>query len=157
MKLSELKALKLEEYKKNNNLEQSYISDSVLWQSRPLLPTVKIVGKDGNGNVVFYEETSGSLQKRHYGKSDVATSYNLLYNDGIKTRLVTKEYLKNNVFELKEEYNIDKLVKFIENNNNRFNALDKEKTKPCQFKLTDEEHEIVKDFIKKMRKVRGQK
>jgi len=35
--------------------------------------------------------------------------------------------------------------------------LDKEKTKPCQFKLTDEEHEIVKDFIKKMRKVRGQK
>lgn len=157
MNLIEFKKKQADEYIKKNGLENSYISRSVLLQCKELLPEVKLVGKDENNNIIFFEETSGSLQKRHYGKSDKATSFNLLYNDGTKTEKVTKNYLlgKNIIFN--EGYDMAQLHHFIENNNKCFNALEKKEKKiKCSFYLSEEEIDIVKDFVKKMREFRGE-
>lgn len=157
MRIQELKQLQQRDYLKNNNLEQSYITQNVLWQCRPLLPEVNIVGKDRYHNVIFFEETSGSLQRRHYGKSEEATSFNLLYNDGFKTYKMTKDYLKNNQIMFNTGYDLNLLINFLENNNHRFNALKDEKKKVYQYRLSEEENELVKEFIKKMRAFRNEK
>ena len=47
--------------------KESYISEQVQFQCRELTPERKLVGKDEKGNIIFFEETSGSLQNRHYG------------------------------------------------------------------------------------------
>lgn len=153
MNLTEFKKQQMMDYKANNGIEASHISTKVLWQCRPLLPEVKIVGKSKN-NIIFFEETSGSLQKRHYGKSDKVTSYNLLYNNGKETKKVTAEYLKDTNIVFNENYDIEILNNFIKNNNNRFNALENEKrNKYCLF-LSDNEIEAVKELVKRMREIK---
>lgn len=155
MKINDLKQQQKDDYIKNNSLEQSYIETKVLWQCKPLLPEVKIVGKDENNNIIFFEETSGSLQKRHYGKFEKANSYNLLVNNGNETKKITKQYLNQAVINFNKGYDMELLLNFIENNNPCFNALDCEKKNSYRFSLSDKEYLIVKEFIDKMRKYRG--
>ena len=81
----------------------------------------------------------------------------MLYNDGIKTEKVTKDFLLNKTIIFKEGYNIEQLHHFIENNNKCFNALEKKGKKiKCSFYLSENEIDIVKDFVKKMREFRGE-
>lgn len=152
MDLAELKKEQQDKYIIDNGLNQSYIDKKVLWQCRPLLPEIKIVGKDkNNGNIIFFEETSGSLQKRHYGKINKATSFNLVYFDGEKSNLVTRNYLVKAKIEYNDDYDLPMLNKFLDNNNHRFNALDNEKRKRYSYNLTERENEIVREFVRKLR------
>ena len=141
-----------EQYFKCNGLEQSFVSKSVLWQCRPLLPEVKIVGKDeNNGNIIFFEETAGSLQKRHYGKINKATSYNLVYYNGEKADIVTRNYLVKAKIYYNDGYDLPTLNKFLDNNSHRFNALDNDKPKRYSYNLTERENKIVREFVRKLR------
>ena len=134
-----------------NLLKDSYIEFKYLYQCRELTPERIEVGKDENNNTIFFEETSGSLQRRHYGKSDKATSYNLIYSDGEKAHLVTKTYLRAVKIDFNDGYDMEMLFDFLKNNNHRFNALNNEKRRNCFFYLSEREIELVKEFIKKMR------
>ena len=151
--------MNLREFKKrqkeNQIIKGSYISDEVLYQCREITPERRIVAKDGYCSIVFFEETSASLQKRHYNKADKPTSFNLLYNDGEKTHKVTEKYLLNTVLYYTEGYDIDVLLNFLKNNNRRFNALEHEKRRKCSFFLTDNEIDAVKELVKRMRELKG--
>ena len=152
MNLAELKKQQKEQYIKDNDLEQSYLPEAVLWQCRPLLPEVIMAGKDeNNGNIIFFEETAGSLQKRHYGQSNRATSYNLVYYNGEKTDIVTRNYLVKAKINYNDGYDLPTLNKFLDNNSRRFNALDNDKPKRYSYNLTERENEIVREFVRKLR------
>lgn len=151
MNLKELKEQQKQKYIVENGLEQSHIDYKVLWQCRPLLPEVRIVGKDVKNNIIFFEETASSLQKRHYGKNKKVMSYNLLYNDGEITYKVTKEYLQSSTIIFNEGYDLNMLCEYLENASSRFNPLKDKKKKKCSFYLTEDEIEIVRQFVKKMR------
>ena len=152
MNLAELKKQQKEQYIKDNDLEQSYLPEAVLWQCRPLLPEVIMAGKDeNNGNIIFFEETAGSLQKRHYGQSNRATSYNLVYYNGEKTDIVTRNYLVKAKINYNDGYDLPTLNKFLDNNSHRFNALNNDKPKRYSYNLTERENEIVREFVRKLR------
>lgn len=151
MDLNDYRKEQQDKYINDNGLNQSYIDKRVLWQCRPLLPEVKIVGKDKNGNIIFFEETCGSLQKRHYGNSIKASSFNLVYFDGKKSSLVTRNYLITTKIDYNDGYDLPTLNKFLDNNNHRFNALNGEKRKRYSYNLTADENEIVREFVRKMR------
>lgn len=158
MNLSELKKQLSLEYIEKNGLTDSFISKAVLVQCKDVLPERIKVGMDAKGNRIFFEETSGSLQKKHYKKTKGATSFNLLYSDGKQSKKVTVKYLNDSVIKFEnDDYDLNVLLKFIENNNNRFNALVRDKRIKCSFYLTENEIETVNEFIRKMRKFKDEK
>ena len=132
-----------------NHLEDSYIDKNLLYQYNKVLPQRNYVGRTESGYKVFYEETQTSLKKRNYGKSDVVTSWNLLYSDGDKSEKVTKEFIENNGFYFYDGYSIGSLMYFLENNSKCLNALDNRKN--CTINVTEEEFEMVQEFLKKVR------
>lgn len=135
-------------------IPDSYIPLNILYQCREIRPERIIVAEDRN-NIIFFEETAGSLKRRHLEKTDKATSYNLLVSDGKnKAEKLTIEWLKGKVLNYKENYNLNFLISFLENNNHRFNALGIngfEKKKHFMMTLTETEHELVKEFVQKLR------
>lgn len=152
MNLTELKKQQKEEYIEANNLQDSYVTKNALWQCRPLLPERKKVGTDNRGNEIFFEETKGSLQSRHYGKINEPSSFNLIYIENSKAEKVTMEYLEScTMIAFNDGYNIEFLINFLENNNKRFNALKGVRKKQYYFSLSEEEYQLVEDFIRKMR------
>lgn len=154
MNLVELKKQQKEQYIKDNELEQSYLPKAVLWQCRPLLPEVIMVGKDEKGNIIFFEETKHSLQKRHYGETIKATNFNLVYYNGEKAELVTRNYLVRAKISYNDGFDLVRLNKFLDNNTARFNALGQNngsKRKRYSYNLTEQENEIVREFVRKMR------
>lgn len=156
MNISELRQQQKEEYIKNNDLEQSYINPDVLFRCRPLLPEVKIVGKDNNSNIIFFEETSGSLTKRFYKQFDKANSFNLIVFNGEKSELVTNEYLTTAKIEFNEGYNLEMITNFINSKNKRYNPLQHDKRKKCSFYLSENEIKLVKEFLGKIRKLKNE-
>ena len=143
----------INKYIEDNGLKESYIKPEELWRYRSVLPEVKMVGKDENGNKIFFEETSGSLAKRHYGKFDKANSFNLCVFNGAETKLVTNDYLATAKIEFNEGYNLEMLSNFINNKNKRYNPLKHAKRIKCSFYLTEEEIELVKKFVERIREI----
>ena len=132
-------------------IKDSYITEQVQFQCRELIPERELIGKDENNNIIFLEETSGSLQKRHYGKSKKATSFNLIISNGEKAKLVTEEYLRAVRIDFKTGYNTNMMIDFTKNKNKRYNPLQDEKREKCSFYLSREEQDLVREFLKKVR------
>ena len=157
MNLSDFKKELARKHIESNGLTDSFISKTTLMQCKDVLPERINVGIDSKGNRIFFEETAGSLQKKHYKKTKGATSFNLLYSDGKKSEKVTVEYLNDSIIKFEnDDYDLNVLFKFVENNNNRFNALGRDKRIKCSFYLTEGEIETVQEFIRKMRKFKGE-
>ena len=100
-------------YAQEHNLTDTLISLQVLRQCRPDLPERKEVGTTKDGLRVLFEETQGSLLKRHYGysKSEHVTSRALIYIENGQTNKVNEKWLEgqildfNNDEEVKDENN----------------------------------------------------
>ena len=70
---------------------------------------------------------------------------------------MTVEYLNDSVIKFEnDDYDLNVLLKFVENNNNRFNALGRDKRRKYSFYLTENEIETVNEFIRKMRKFKDE-
>lgn len=155
--MANIQDYKRNHYIKTNNLQDSYIDKKIIYQYRRVLPERMIVGKTKDGKYqIFFEETRGSLKKRNYGKSDVVTSWNLLFSNGKKSNLVTMDFLKKNEITFATGYSINYLIEFVQNNNKRTNALNTKKHERARHSIwvDDDEFEIIQEFIKKLREAR---
>ena len=134
-----------------NHLQDSHIDKKLLYQYRRVLPQRKYIGRTESGLKIFFEETTGSLMKRNYGKSDVVTSWTLLYSDGEKSEKLTKNFKEEIIFI--EGYSKEYIDNFLKNNNKRTNVLAKEKKERKRYTIwaDAEEFEIIQDFIRKLR------
>ena len=135
-------------------LKDSLIPFEVLRQCRELTPERKLVGVDNNGNKVMFEETANSLRRRHYGEIKKPATYNLIVTDGKTPELVTRDYLRTHKIEFNADYDMQLLVDFL---NSGSHKLNKERRQSYYMCLTPTEHEIVQEFIKKMRKLKDEK
>ena len=148
-------------YAQEHNLTDTLISLQVLRQCRPDLPERKEVGTTKDGLRVLFEETQGSLLKRHYGysKSEHATSWHLIYIENGQAKKVDKKWLEGQIIDFKDEFDIEILINYLKSNNRRFNALDNKKSEKKQRSiwLTDDEYEYVLTFVEKMRKIKNDK
>ena len=146
-----------QQYIEKYKLQDSYIDKKIIYQYKNVIPERRFLGKTKDGKYqIFYEETRGSLVKRNYGKSDIVTSWNLLYSNNEKSEKITKEFLKNNELVL-FGCSKDDLMNFINKKSKRVNPLDtriKKERKCHSIWVDDEEFEIVQEFIRKLR-VRG--
>ena len=141
-------------YIKQHNLEDSFIDYRNLYLYRKAQPERRKVGYSGN-NVIFFEETLGSLKNRNYESNKEVTSWNLVYYNGETTQKVTQEWLESVVINFNGEYDKKDLINFLSTNTKRTNPLNpKRKRKARHIFLYDEEYEYVKLFLKKLR---GQK
>ena len=149
---------KVDEYIKNNGLENSYIDKKILYQYRPTMPDIKFVASTSDF-IVMFEETHGSLRNRHYGydgkDKEKPTSYNLLFidKDG-NTRLFTYDDIKKiENLKLRNNYTVIDIERFLNTDNKRKNGLSYKKTgrKQVLFYVTDEEKKILKEFLAKLR------
>lgn len=140
-----------EEYIQNNNLTDSFIKKEVLRQCRDVIPERRYVGKDNYGNTIFFEEAEDNLRKRHYGKLDKPRHFNLLVSNGEKSVKITQRYLSLVQINFNEGYNLETLKEFIKNNSKHFNPLKDEKKYQKSYRLTAKEHELVKEFIRRVR------
>ena len=149
------------QYAQEHNLTDTLISLQVLRQCRPDLPERKEVGTTKDGLRILFEETQGSLLKRHYKytKSEHATSWHLIYIENGQAKKVDKKWLEGQTIDFNNDFDIEILFDYLKSNNRRFNALDGEKSKKKQRSiwLTDDEYEYVIMFIEKMRRVKGEK
>lgn len=147
-------------YAQEHNLTDTLISLQVLRQCRPDLPERKEVGTTKDGLRILFEETQGSLLKRHYGysKSEHATSWHLIYIENGQAKKVDKKWLEGQIIDFKDEFNMEILLKYLKSNNRRFNALDNKKSEKKQRSiwLTDDEYEYVLIFVEKMRRVKNE-
>ena len=148
-------------YAQEHNLTDTLISLQVLRQCRPDLPERKEVGKTSDGLRILFEETQGSLLKRHYGysKSEHATSWQLIYIENGQANKVDEKWLEGQIIDFNDEFDIEILLKYLRTNSRRWNALDGKKSKKKQRSiwLTDDEYEYVIMFIEKMRRVKDEK
>ena len=135
-------------------LKDSLIPFEVLRQCRELTPERKLVGVDNNGNKVMFEETANSLRRRHNGEIKKPATYNLIVTDGKTPELVTRDYLRTHKIEFNADYDMQLLVDFL---NSGSHKLNKERRQSYYMCLTPTEHEIVQEFIKKMRKLKDEK
>lgn len=145
-------------YAQEHNLTDTLISLQVLRQCRPDLPERKEVGKTKDGLRILFEETQGSLLKRHYGysKSEHATSWQLIYIENGQAKKVDKKWLEDQIIDFNDEFDMEILTKYLKTNSRRFDGLNGKKTGKIQRSiwLTDDEYEYVLTFIEKMRKVK---
>ena len=145
-------------YAQEHNLTDTLISLQVLRQCRPDLPERKEVGRTSDGLRVLFEETQGSLMKRHYGysKSEHATSWALIYIENGQANKVDEKWLEGQIIDFKDEFNMEILFNYLKSNNRRWNALDGKRSKKKQRSiwLTDDEYEYVLTFVEKMRRVK---
>ena len=147
------------QYAQEHNLTDTLISLQVLRQCRPDLPERKEVGKTFDGLKILFEETQGSLLKRHYGysKSEHATSWNLIYIDeNGQAKKVDEKWLEGQIIDFNDEFDMEILLMYLKTNNRRWNALDGKKSKKKQRSiwLTDDEYDYVLEFVEKMRKMK---
>lgn len=142
-----------QQYIEFHHLQDSYIDKNILYQSQNVLPERKYVGRTENGDKIFFEETSGSVVKRNYGKSEVVTSWNLLISHNEKSELMTKEKMKILNIVYYDGYSKEYLMNFLEKNNKRNNALNPSTNERKRYTIwaDAEEFEIIQDFIKKLR------
>lgn len=142
-------------YAQEHNLTDTLISLQVLRQCRPDLPERKEVGKTKDGLRILFEETQGSLLKRHYKytNSEHATSWQLIYIENGQANKVDKKWLEGQIIDFNNDFDIEILTNYLKSNNKRFNALDNKKSEKKQRSiwLTDDEYEYVIMFIEKMR------
>ena len=148
-------------YAQEHNLTDTLISLQVLRQCRPDLPERKEVGTTSNGLRILFEETQGSLLKRHYGysKSEHATSWHLIYIENGQAKKVDKKWLEGQIIDFNDAFDMEILTNYLKSNNRRFNALDNKKSgkKQRSIWLTDDEYEYVLTFVEKMRRVKSEK
>lgn len=148
-------------YAQEHNLTDTLISLQVLRQCRPDLPERKEVGITSNGLRILFEETQGSLLKRHYKytKSEHATSWHLIYIENGQAKKVDKKWLEGQIIDFKDEFNMEILLKYLKTNSRRFDGLNGKKTGKIQRSiwLTDDEYEYVLTFVEKMRRVKNEK
>lgn len=148
-------------YAQEHNLTDTLISLQVLRQCRPDLPERKEVGKTSNGLKILFEETQGSLLKRHYKytNSEHATSWQLIYIENGQAKKVDEKWLEGQIIDFSNDFDIEILFNYLKSNNRRFNALDNKKSEKKQRSiwLTDDEYEYVLTFVEKMRKVKDGK
>ena len=147
-------------YIEENNLADSHIPIEFLWQVRGTVPIRKEIGRYADSNsVLFLEETQGSLRKRHYGYTQAkTTSYNLLYSDGTKGTLINDYKVFLNKYDtadlmLNGGYTVDDIINFLkyDNKHKLKHIYQRTGRKQRNYFLDDEEHEMVKTFVKRMR------
>lgn len=142
-------------YAQEHNLTDTLISLQVLRQCRPDLPERKEVGTTKDGLRILFEETQGSLLKRHYKYTDSehATSWALIYIENGQAKKVDKKWLEGQIIDFKDEFNIEILFNYLKSNNRRFDGLNGKKTGKIQRSiwLTDDEYEYVLEFVERMR------
>lgn len=145
-------------YAQEHNLTDTLISLQVLRQCRPDLPERKEVGKTSDGIRILFEETQGSLLKRHYKYTDSehATSWHLIYIENGQAKKVDKKWLEGQIIDFKDEFDMETLNNYLKSNNRRFNGLDGKRTEKKQRSiwLSDKEYEYVIKFVEKMRRMK---
>lgn len=148
-------------YAQQHNLTDTLISFQVLRQCRPDLPERKEVGITKDGLRVLFEETQGSLLKRHYKYTDSehATSWALIYIENGQAKKVDESWLQSQTINFNEEFDIEVLLKYLKTNSRRWNGFNGQKTKKKQRSiwLTDDEYEYVIMFVEKMRAIKDDK
>ena len=147
-------------YAQEHNLTDTLISLQVLRQCRPDLPERKEVGTTKDGLRILFEETQGSLLKRHYKYTDSehATSWHLIYIENGQAKKVDKKWLESQKIDFKDEFNMEILFNYLKSNNRRFDGLNGKKTGKIQRSiwLTDDEYEYVLEFVEKMREMKNE-
>jgi len=148
-------------YAQEHNLTDTLISLQVLRQCRPDLPERKEVGTTKDGLKVLFEETQGSLLKRHYKYTDSehATSWNLIYIDeNGQTKKVNKTWLERQKIVFNNDFDMEILTNYLKNNSKRFDGLNGKRTekKNRAMFLTDEEYKYVIKFVEKMRGIKNE-
>lgn len=142
-------------YAQEHNLTDTLISLQVLRQCRPDLPERKEVGTTKDGLRILFEETQGSLLKRHYKYTDSehATSWHLIYIENGQAKKVDKKWLAGQTIDFNDDFDIEILTNYLKSNNRRFDGLNGKKTGKIQRSiwLTDDEYEYVLEFIERMR------
>lgn len=142
-------------YAQEHNLTDTLISLQVLRQCRPNLPERKEVGKTKDGLRILFEETQGSLLKRHYGynRSEHATSWALIYIENGQAKKVDEKWLRSQTIDFNNEFDIEILLTYLKTNSKRWNGFDGKKTDKRQrsIRVTDEEYEYVMKFLRKLR------
>jgi len=153
--------MKIDNYIKEQNLNDSLIDKKFLYQVRPDLPERKEVGTTKDGLRILFEETQGSLLKRHYKYTDSehATSWHLIYIENGQAKKVDKKWLEGQIIDFNNDFDIEILTNYLKSNNRRFDGLNGKKTGKIQRSiwLTDDEYEYVLTFVEKMRKVKDEK
>ena len=147
-------------YAQEHNLTDTLISLQVLRQCRPDLPERKEVGTTKDGLRILFEETQGSLLKRHYKYTDSkhATSWHLIYIENGQAKKVDKKWLEGQIIDFKDEFDMEILINYLKSNNRRFNGLDGKRTEKKQRSiwLSDKEYEYVIKFVEKMRGMKSE-
>ena len=148
------------QYAQEHNLTDTLISLQILRQCRPDLPERKEVGTTKDGLRILFEETQGSLLKRHYKYTDSehATSWYLIYIENGQAKKVDEKWLESQIIDFNNDFDIEILTNYLKSNNRRFNALDNKKSEKKQRSiwLTDDEYEYVLTFVEKMRRIKGE-
>ena len=152
--------MKIDNYIKEQNLNDSLIDKKFLYQVRPDLPERKEVGTTKDGLRILFEETQGSLLKRHYKYTDSehATSWHLIYIENGQAKKVDKKWLEGQIIDFNNDFDIEILTNYLKSNNRRFDGLNGKKTGKIQRSiwLTDDEYEYVLTFVEKMRRVKNE-
>ena len=147
-------------YAQEHNLTDTLISLQVLRQCRPDLPERKEVGRTSDGLRILFEETQGSLLKRHYKYTDSehATSWHLIYIENGQAKKVDEKWLEGQIIDFNDEFNMEILFKYLNTNSRRWNGFNGQKTKKKQrgIWLTDDEYEYVIMFVEKMRRMKSE-
>ena len=145
------------QYAQEHNLTDTLISLQVLRQCRPDLPERKEVGRTKDGLRILFEETQGSLLKRHYKytKSEHATSWQLIYIENGQAKKVDEKWLEGQIINFNSDFDMGILIKYLKTNSRRWNGLNGQKTKKKSrhIWLTDDEYEYVIKFVEKMRSI----
>ena len=146
----------VQKYINFHGLTDSQIDYKLLYQVRNTLPDrIEIAILKNNGYKLFFEEKQVSLRNRHYGYSQ-KKSYCLLISDGNKSTIIKdyetflNDYYYNNKIILNDEFkNLDYIAELFGEFKPKKKKIER---KQFRFSLTDEEHKIVKEFVKKLKK-----
>lgn len=140
-------------YINENKLTDSLIPYEFLYQVRGSLPYRIEIGTMNNKRFVF-EEKKICLRNRHYGyKKQKRLTFNLLLTDGKTSELIKdyetflNDYYYTNQIVLNPKFNLDKITELF----GEKQKIEKIERKQFRFSLTDEEHEYVKEFIKRLK------
>ena len=148
----------INEYIKKYDLQNSFIEPRKLYLYRKAQPIKQEIGTTNNGDVIFFEETLGSIVNRHKGTKAEPTSWNLVYCNGETTQEVTHEWLQSATINFTSEYDKKDLINFLTTKTKRTNPLKpNKKRKQRTLCLFDDEYEYVKLFIKKLRASKNEK
>lgn len=147
----------VKKYIDENKLNDSLIPYAFLYQLRGTLPERIEIGQYENKKLIF-EEKKICLRNRHYNYKDkLRITYNLMLSDGNNSILIKDYdtflndyyYSGSGKITLKEKYNNLDVIAML------FGIMQKDKKKierkQFRFSLTDEEHEYVKIFVKRLK------